>query len=223
VEQPLAVDWADVGHRVRRLRGSPGADRVFGAAGGHGFELLPPLTSAEVAGAEAQLGISLPADYRAFLLGAGAGGAGPYYGLFPLVRDAAGAWGWRALDIAETDLTRLAEPFDPGPRLEAMAHLWASAPPYVTGAGGAEYRAWSRAWEETLDDPRLTTGAIGLCHEGCAYVDWLVVSGPRRGEIWFDGRPADGPVEPRLDEAGQPVTFAGWYLQWLSEAEATAW
>ena len=165
--------------------------------------------------------MTLPVDYRAFLLAADADGAGPGYGLFPLVRDAAGAWTWRALDIAETDLARLAQAFDPTPVLAGLARLRADPPPAGAGAGSHEYEAWWDAWQEVLEDPRSTTGAVGLCHEGCGYLYWLVVSGPHRGEIWFDGRAADDPVRPLRDEAGQPVGFAAWYLRWLVEAEAT--
>ncbi|MFD8997881.1 SMI1/KNR4 family protein [Streptomyces abikoensis] len=50
----------------------------------HRFELLPPLTQAELEEAECQTGVRLPEEYRTFLLEAGAGGAGPDYGSSPL-------------------------------------------------------------------------------------------------------------------------------------------
>ncbi|MET9324492.1 SMI1/KNR4 family protein [Streptomyces sp. NPDC003038] len=77
---------------MQALIAAPAGDRVFGAIG-HKFFLEDPLTSAELAGLEGQMGVSLPGDYRDFLLHVGAGGAGPSYGVCP-VRLIQGRWRW---------------------------------------------------------------------------------------------------------------------------------
>ncbi|TYB45907.1 SMI1/KNR4 family protein, partial [Nonomuraea sp. PA05] len=67
------TDWLDVRERLARL--SATTTEVFGSAD-HGWRLDPPLTAGELADLETQLGTSLPAEYRSFLLQAGRGGAG---------------------------------------------------------------------------------------------------------------------------------------------------
>ena len=57
--------------------------RVFGADV-HGFRLNPSLPKADVTAFETLHNVSLPYDFRPFLTDVGNGGAGPFYGVFPL-------------------------------------------------------------------------------------------------------------------------------------------
>jgi hypothetical protein len=77
------LDPLRIQRELQRLRSISPTARIFGAES-HKFLLNPTLAEAEVANFERQHKISLPADYRNFLTGAGNGGAGPYYGIFPL-------------------------------------------------------------------------------------------------------------------------------------------
>ncbi len=56
---------------------------VFGADS-HKYRLNPCLTESAVARFETENRIQLPADYRAFLLQVGNGGAGPFFGMYRL-------------------------------------------------------------------------------------------------------------------------------------------
>lgn len=56
---------------------------AFGASV-HRYRLNPPLSEGELAAFEERHACRLPADYRAFLRTWGNGGAGPYYGVYPL-------------------------------------------------------------------------------------------------------------------------------------------
>jgi SMI1/KNR4 family protein SUKH-1 len=86
------VQWdrAEIAGRLDFLRRTdPGFTR-FGCEE-HRYLLNEPLTESEVTGFEDRYGVSLPEEYRAFLLQVGDGGAGPFYGIFRLDRSFA-AW-----------------------------------------------------------------------------------------------------------------------------------
>ena len=57
--------------------------RTFGASG-HGWAMQPVLSEADVAAFEAHHQVTLPDEYRAFLMGVSSAGAGPGYGLLPI-------------------------------------------------------------------------------------------------------------------------------------------
>lgn len=224
-----ATDWAGVRERVLALREAPFAAKVFGArfqGFGHDFLLEPPLDEAAVAAAEATLGVSLPADYRGFLRQVGAGGAGPHYGIFPL-RHGDRGWHWAEGDDVSCDgallgrpfpsaeeRTRRAEELDAGEPVEAD---FPDEPSYL-----AAFRAWDDAWEVLQSE--MTAGAVSLSHEGCGYYTWLVVTGPERGTLWFDGRAADLPLRPLVsaETGAERVGFREWYLAWLERATRQA-
>jgi hypothetical protein len=87
--------FSDVAARLARVPESA-RDPVFGA--GHGWQLRPCWPEERIAAFEARWSVSLPPDYRAFLRDAGAGGAGPAYGLVEIDERA--------------ELAALREPFD---------------------------------------------------------------------------------------------------------------
>ncbi|MGW3045853.1 SMI1/KNR4 family protein [Kitasatospora sp. NPDC001159] len=214
--------WAGVRERVAALAGDPRSAVVFGSSG-HRFRLDKPLTAAELADLEVRIGAELPEEYRRFLLNVGAGGAGPAYGVFP-VRKVQGRWRWEGDGADLADLTLLAEPFPrQGPDPELVRALLAERPEEEDFEEIEEFddasEAWDERWEPVMFAPDRTAGAVVISHLGCAARQWLIVSGPERGRIWSDHRVDDEDLTPLLDEHGQPVTFARWYLGWLAESE----
>src|SRR6185369_645346 len=67
--------------RIRRL--AKLRPDVFGADG-HDWIWNPPLPEATVAAFEREHGVRLPEEYRSLITTIANGGAGPFYGLFPL-------------------------------------------------------------------------------------------------------------------------------------------
>ncbi|SEL40002.1 hypothetical protein SAMN05414137_108159 [Streptacidiphilus jiangxiensis] len=55
---------------------------------------------------------------------------------------------------------------------------------------------------------------------GCAARQWLVVSGPGRGDRWADDRVDEVDLAPVVDAEGLSLTLARWSMDWLNEAEA---
>lgn len=201
----------NITEKLSELRAKDPGFRAFGA-GAFQYQVLPPLSEAEVAEVEAQYGVRLPEEYRHFLTEVGAGGAGPSYGVFPLVKED-GEWFW---DGDGGDLTGdLTIPF---PHVEAWSldghPIWDSYPEDDENFDEL-YDAW---WDEFTGiywAPEWTTGAICLCHHGCAARSWLVVTGPSRGQIWEDGRADEVGLYPALDQDEKPHTFLTWYGAWI--------
>ncbi len=205
-------DWPAM---LARARVADSGFGVFGAAA-HRYELSPTLSEARLRAFEAEHGVRLPADYRAYLASVGNGGAGPYYGVFPL----------GLFDGAGSGLT----PWTPG---DGFAGTLSTAFPHTEHwnlpdsafavperfIDEAAEDAWYRQQEEVYWAPELVDGAFPICHEGCAYRNLLVVApGPEYGNIWIDGRASDGGIAPVLGADGQRLSFGEWYEDWLEAA-----
>ncbi|MFE6872175.1 SMI1/KNR4 family protein [Kitasatospora sp. NPDC057692] len=213
--------WAGVRKQIQALAKTAGASTMFGFHG-HRFSLEDPLTEPELAEMEEQLGVRLPEDYREFLTHVGAGGAGPAYGVFPL-RRIHGRWRWDGDGADLVDLTRLSEPFPvQGPDPELVRALQEKCPQEDDCEEDEDFdqawKTWDEEWGRVMWNPDRTVGAIVLCHLGCAYRQWLVVSGPERGRIWADDRADERDLQPLLGPGREPVTFTLWYQGWLEEA-----
>jgi hypothetical protein len=131
----------------------------------HNFRLRAPLSQAELTRFEAEHGITLPSAYRLFLGQAGNGGAGPYYGIYPLER-------WKhfaewVFDDPPVDI------------LTRASSLRVGENPSLVTASDAELLS---AYQ----------GALSVGSQGCGYQMLLIVSGPCRGRVAYvdaDGQP----------------------------------
>ncbi|MEU1019468.1 SMI1/KNR4 family protein [Streptomyces sp. NPDC005898] len=232
--------WTGVRERVLALREAPNWQAVFGAdfhTYGHRFELLPVLTEEQVAAVERHRGVTFPAEYRAFLLEVGAGGAGPDYGLFPVrpvEPDAPVEPGTPA--GPGTHPERDAPPasdhsallFRPERTRELAAHQEAQplrADYGDTAADEERFRRDLHAWDTREDEllDALSEGTLCVSSQGCGYYTLLALTGPARGTMWHDARAAAEGLLP-VEIIGGPgrLTFAPWYLHWLHHAERQA-
>lgn len=203
-----AVDWDEVRERTITLYARGGMD-------GNRTDGLPPaLSEAQVRQVEDQFGVTFPDDYRQYLLCVSAGGR-----VRTLRFDGSG-WGWDGARYA--DHANLHVPFpDHDTALAATEELWENEPKRESHPSAAAYQADHDAWREAADaaEDARTHGAVFLCDDGCGFHTLLVVSGPMRGAMWFDGRATCDRLNPLLNDAREPASFAEWYLDWLTHEE----
>jgi hypothetical protein len=175
----------------------------------HSFDLNPALSEAVVAEFEQAHGIHLPSDYRAFLTSVGNGGAGPFYGVFPLgkIDD-----NFALRDWGEGDIGALSEAF---PFEKEWNDLSTKPDDDLVHRDEAEYWKQMEAFERVYWSAALVNGALPICHQGCALRIVLVITGDQAGYLWDDRRGEYGGIKPiRLADCS-PATFSDWYDEWL--------
>jgi hypothetical protein len=202
--------------RVRESLSHLGAaqTKIFGA-NGHRFLLDSPLAETDVVAFEQRHNIRLPADYRGFLTSIGNGGAGPFYGVFPLgmmdgLGDELKTW-------SEEDgfVGVLSKPF---PHSETSNDLRGKPSAELAETDDEEYWRQVDRFEEVYFASSLVDGALPICHLGCALRIWLVVTGKQAGRLWRDGRADCTGLSPLRLANGGPATFSLWYREWLEVA-----
>ena len=208
------MDYEEIARKLSLLRRRDASLRLFGAQS-HRYELRPRASPAAVEGFEREHRIELPTDYRDFLLRCGNGGAGPYYGVFPLgFFDGAGdgLQEWYEGDGFAGVLSRSF------PHRESwnlpLSRL--ALPDDLPGSDDED--RWHEERDREYWAPALVDGAFPICHQGCAYRNLLVVSGPERGHIWVDARAGDAGIAPEPDGNGKRRSFSSWYTSWLDAA-----
>lgn len=208
----MIVDFETIKTDLARLREAKKPPNIFGADS-HGYKLNPPLSAAVITKFEKKYECLLPPDYKRFLIEVGNGGAGPYYGLFKLGEmDGLGQdyEKWKEHDGFIGDLSA------PFPHTTAWNDL--TGAPDENEDDEEEYDRQVELFERVYWREENVNGAIPICHLGCAYRQWLVITGPEAGNIWCDDR-ADGKGLSPLAASGKTrVTFYEWYRGWLDEA-----
>ena len=166
----------------------------IGEAREHQYDLNPTIDAGKIASVEATYQVSLPPDYKCFLLGFANGGAGPGFGLFTID------------EAFERHLT----PHLPFPYETAMRVVYADT---QTEEELKELCAF-------YDDPRNEHGKLVLGELGCGAMMDLIVTGPARGQVWIDDRSTEwGGLYPfdQFDNSS-PLSFMNWYEVWLDRS-----
>lgn len=190
--------------------------RLFGA-NGHEYKLNPPLSAPVLEAFEEQHSVSLPADYKTFLLEIGNGGAGPFYGVLPFGQDDDGHR-WESGGLVGDP----GQPFRNVAAWNLSESFWKNQPDPPPGTPLEEEDRLNEAWDRELEQHywkrEIMNGAVPICHLGCALRQWLVVAGDQRGLVWNDFRADFRGISPVYDASGRQMTFADWYMGWLRES-----
>lgn len=204
----MSLDPEEVRSALAKLR--PFSHRIFGA-GEHRFELNEPLSEQEVQGFEALHGVQLPPVYRQFISSIGNGGAGPFYGIFPLglMDDMFGLSPWR-----EDFVGAISEPF---PHKGEWNDLSSNPDENGVSSEAPDYDKLVEEFEKRYWIGSVMDGAMPICHAGCALRIWLVVTGDQAGSLWYDKRADLGGIVPLTQSDGSPLVFETWYRQWLDQ------
>ncbi|WP_154668246.1 SMI1/KNR4 family protein [Pseudoduganella violaceinigra] len=158
------------------------------------MEPNPALSESEVRQIEEKYGFTVPLEYRWFITSIGNGGAGPFYGIFPLGEhdDGYDLNSWECGGL----IGDLGQPFPHTEAWNLPAAFWSEQPSPGDKMSDEEWEQQYEAWNDKLEEkywgPAIMQGAIPICHEGCALRDWLVVSGPLDGTMWRDMRADNG-------------------------------
>jgi hypothetical protein len=166
---------------------------VFGASS-HKYQMAPPVTEADIRQFETSYSIVLPDCFREFLLGVGNGGAGPFYGIYPL--------GSLVNELVE----------DPRPFLMKPAII----DPDMTDAVWKDLK--KQTSESGLSDEefnevcgKLYSGVLPIGSQGCSYLHAIVLNGPCQGQV------VNLDVELQKPCFTFEKTFLDWYERWLDE------
>ncbi len=134
----------------------------------------PPLTEAEAAEAEAQLGVVLPPEYRRHLLEVSAGGE-----TFARLERTADGWWWTHNTAMRRDLLALPFPH-PDSYKEADEALARREPRIEDHPDEEAYDRAMTAWDDEAGEfeDRKTAGAVVIKEHGCGFATLLAVTGP---------------------------------------------
>ena len=177
--------------RTRRYHG-----RSYDALPLDHWALRPPASGSAVASFESALGVELPDGYRNFLLQVGDGAPGPGEGVWPLAgRETGGPAGH--------GVEHPTDQFDlDGPVAQVI--------PGNDDPDSDEY------WDDATY--RQLTGVLDIGCLGYPADVFLVLTGPRRGEVWSVDEDCYFPLlADDVGEGAEHHDFVSWYSQWLDE------
>lgn len=166
--------------------------QVFGASS-HRYVLNPPVSEAKVLQFEAQYRIQLPACYRTFLTEVGNGGAGPFYGIYPLGKDINEFCYDESFDFLRNDCMLYPKMTD---------EYWDAFVNKLENEDDAPY--------ETLAGV-VFGGLLPIGHQGCTYYHVLVLNG-----IW-EGKVVNMDYDLQKPKFTFDDNFLDWHERWLDE------
>ncbi|MCC5607233.1 SMI1/KNR4 family protein [Nostoc sp. CHAB 5834] len=194
---------------------------VFGSES-HQYQFKPCLSDKDIQVFESRYNITLPSEYRNFLLEIGNGGAGPGYGL-------SGLSGIESEDVIPEKLYSknykiLSKPFTLTKAWNDLDLITKNNSDFVTN-------------NNNYFDNKFIQGTLNITNYGCGIYAMLIVTGEQSGKIWIDDRTNDNGIYPAClsfchafhdinpddsypnsNNEEQPLSFYEWYEDWLNRS-----
>ncbi|MEH2136940.1 SMI1/KNR4 family protein [Nostoc sp.] len=193
---------------------------VFGSES-HQYQLKPCLSNKEIQVFESRYNITLPSEYKNFLLEIGNGGAGPGYGLSGL--SVIECEGIIIEKIYQEKHEILSKPFPLIKEWNNLDLIVKNNTDFVIN-------------NDAYFDDKFIQGTLTMTNYGCGIYGMLVVTGEQSGQIWIDDRTNDNGIYPASlnfchafhdtdpddlhpnNDEEQPLSFYDWYEDWLNRS-----
>ena len=189
---------------IKEKRAKAIASKTSSLSYRYNLEMNPPIAVDEVIEIENQYNIKFPAEYRAFIITIANGGFGPYYGLLSLQDSLKYFHNVKQDNYLNKDLLKIPFP-----------HTFFYNPdedPYILELGEKCNRGEIPESECSRVYDYLIAGTMVISMEGCGYCRFIVITGPTRGQVWFNADAAAGGGYIPLN-----LSFLDWYEKWLDE------
>ena len=165
--------------------------------------LNPPISEREIVEIEQYYQITFPSEYRAFITTIANGGFVPYYGLLSL-QDSLKYF----REVKQNK--RLKQDYLKVPFIHTSTYD-PDEDPYILELGEKCDRGEIPESECDRVYDYLIAGTMAISLEGCGYYRFIVITGPTRGQVWFNADAGDGGYIPLN------LSFLDWYEKWLDE------
>ncbi|MEH2056089.1 MAG: SMI1/KNR4 family protein [Nostoc sp.] len=192
---------------------------VFGSES-HQYQFKPCLSNKDIQVFESRYNITLPSEYRNFLLEVGNGGAGPGYGL-------SGLWGIEYEDVIPEKLYH--ENYEILSKAFPWKKAWNDLDLIVDNNTNSVVKS------DAYFDDKFIQGTLTITNYGCGIYAMLVITGEQSGKIWIDDRTNDNGIYPASlsfchafhdidpddfpnSDEEQPLGFYDWYEDWLNRS-----
>lgn len=233
--------WQEVQQKLELLKQKDQGFKIFGASK-HQYLLNPCLTESDLQHFEQCYRIMLPDEYREFLLVLGNGGAGPNYGLLTL-EESIQEVQKKIIEVPEEYYDRLLQihqysKLSEGEYIELQAinleiqnfinqklalgelnydYLSELFPLANSDALDAITRRLDVQTDEAyfIEADYPLPGSLPICHQGCGWMNVVVITGEQRGKMWTAG---EGWLPEFSDEQPTQKSFLEWYQAWLDDS-----
>lgn len=183
---------------VERAGKKDGTRGIFGSSK-HGYKLNPTVTREEVRLFEERWHLNFPDEYVFFLTKVGNGGAGPYYGLYPL----------ESLAV-HNEYLKLYDDRDKE-----------NLPAFIDrNMSSSDWARTMEEMDEINDDneydvrmKQVCSGLLVIGTQGCTYDNLLMWKGSEKGKIVY----IDWNMEPEYGPFFTGLTFLEWFEQFFLE------